>query len=57
MSKTNNEYLEDIAGIGSGSKMTNNQLLEIIAAGGGDPGGTDGVTSVNGKTDDDASVS
>lgn len=52
MNKTNNEYLEDIAGIGSGSKMTNNQLLEIIAAGGGNPDGASGVASVNGKTDD-----
>lgn len=41
--KTNNEYLEDIEGIGNGSKMTNNQLLKIIAAGGG--GATSGEPS------------
>jgi len=45
---TNNEYLEDIAGVGRGSKMTDNQLLETIASNSDSSGGH--VTSVNGQS-------
>lgn len=49
MNKTNNEYLQDMAG--DYDKKTNNELLAIIAQN-GVGGGSGGVTSVNGQTGD-----